>query len=171
MKLVSPSVCFIFMPTYKTSGIDPASLRFITDLQSTVYLALLHQVPSRDSVRAIVGAVNELSQVQFDIPQYDPFSSSPRGVFLQHFEVYLRLLQHIITIDGQPYGQDLLIFPNHLVLSDCRLGSTAAMLGGGGGWEMPFDVASPGDQGHIIQVDDLTENQLLKTPSQPGTNV
>lgn len=33
------------------------------------------------------------------------------------------------------------------------------MLGGGGGWEMPFDVASPRDKGHIVQVDDLTQNQ------------
>ncbi len=171
MKLVSPSVCFIFMPTYNRLEMDPPSSHFISDLQCAIYLALLHQVPPRDSVLAIVGAVDELRQVQFNVSQYDPLSSSPRGVFLQHFEMYLRLLQYIVTVNGQPYRQDLLVFPYHLVLSDCGLGSSAAMLGGGGGWEMPFDVASPRDQGHVVQIDDLSDIQLLNTSGQPKTDL
>lgn len=126
------------------------SSHYVSDLQCAIYLALLHQVPPRDSILAIVGAVNELGQVQFDVPKYYPFSSSPRRVFLQDFEVYFRLLQHVIAINGQAYRQNLLIFPYHLVLSDYRLRSPAAMFGGGRGWEMPFDVASPRDQGYVV---------------------
>jgi len=158
MKFVSPSVCFIFMPTYNRLEMIWPSLHFITDLQGTIYFALLHQVPPRDSILAIVAAIDELRQVQFNVPQYDPFASGPRGVLLQHFEMYLRLLEQVVAINSQPCRQDLLIFPYHLVLSNCRLGGTTAMLGGGGGWKMPLDVASPRDQWHVVQVNDLMEN-------------
>ena len=38
------------------------------------------------------------------------------------------------------------------------------MLGGGGGWKVPFDVACARDQGYIAKIDDLAIDQLVERP-------
>jgi hypothetical protein len=41
------------------------------------------------------------------------------------------------------------------VLADGALGRAAAVLGGGGGGEVPFYEGGAGDEGDVVEVDDL----------------
>ena len=44
---------------------------------------------------------------------------------------------------------------------------TAAMLGGGGRWQMPFYIGCSGDERHVVQIDNLTpivkESSFVRT--------
>ena len=35
------------------------------------------------------------------------------------------------------------------------------MLSGSGGWEVPFDIAGPGDERDIVEIDDLNNRYSL----------
>ena len=35
------------------------------------------------------------------------------------------------------------------------------MLSGNGGWEVPFDIAGPGDERDIVEIDDLNNRYSL----------
>ena len=45
------------------------------------------------------------------------------------------------------------------MISDKHLVRTAAVLGGVGGREVPFDVAGADDQGDVVEVDDLGQRK------------
>lgn len=82
--------------------------------------------------------------------------------------MYLRLLQYAVTVHGQSDLGCLLIIPRHFVFLDDLLLSTPAMLGRVGRRQMPFDIGCTGDQGDVVQVDDLSQRSQ-PLPIRPAT--
>ena len=67
----------------------------------------------------------------------------------------LGLLQHAVAVNGQPDRDCLFVIPRYLMVFNGFFLSTPAMLGRAGGGQMPFDIGGTGDQGDVVQVDNL----------------
>lgn len=67
----------------------------------------------------------------------------------------LGLLQHAVAVNGQPDRDCLFVIPRYLMVLDGFFLSTPAMLCRTGRGQMPFDIGGTGDQGDVVQVDNL----------------
>lgn len=76
-------------------------------------------------------------------------------VLLQNLQVQLGFLEQAVFIGCDAKLDGLFKVPVHLVFFDGYPGRLAAMFGIGGMWQVPFHIARAGDQGHVVQIDDL----------------
>ena len=64
-------------------------------------------------------------------------------------------MQHAIAIHYQPKRQRLLIVPDDFVLTNDYFCSSTAVLGFIGAVDVPFNIGGSGDEGDIVEIDDL----------------
>lgn len=67
-------------------------------------------------------------------------------------------LQVIGLVDGEPDGDRARVVPEYFVFFYGRALGAPAVLGGGGGGEVPFYVAGAVDEGDVIEVDYLARS-------------
>ena len=80
--------------------------------------------------------------------------------------MYFRGLQQSILICRDPQLYYLLVLPCNLVVFDQSSRSLTAMLGRIGIWQMPLDEGTPGNEGDIVEVDNLLEEPCQVTLSK-----
>lgn len=72
-----------------------------SDFQGAVYLAVLHQVAS-DNASFFVGLVDIFRNVEFDPPKKVLVAFQPGSKLLEHFQLELTVLQHLISVYREP---------------------------------------------------------------------
>lgn len=133
-----------------------------TDLEGTIDLAILHEILPRDGpIPLLPRRIHVFSEVQPHVPEHDPFAPSPRRVFLHDFEIDVGLLQHAVAINRQADREDFGVVPGDFVLADDFFRGAAAVFGRCRGGEVPFYVGGAGDEGNVVEVDDLMDRQYL----------
>lgn len=89
------------------------------------------------------------------MPKYNLLSPSTRTIILDNFESDVAFLQQVLLIYGQSYRYDLLIVPASFVLFDWGFFCAPAVLGGGGGGEVPFYEGFTGNEGDVVKINYL----------------
>ena len=90
------------------------------------------------SLRVVeIRGVGVLGEVELDVAEDDP-AFGAFVILLRHFEVDLVFLELLGLVDGQADAEGFDVVPGRFVFTDHCLFGTASMLGGDGGWEMPF---------------------------------
>ena len=74
---------------------------------------------------------------------------------MQHLEVDLAVLKDLVAVNDESHRDVLFIVPADFVVFDDCFFRAASVLGRGGGWEVPFYVGSTGDEGDVVEVNDL----------------
>ena len=97
--------------------------------------------------------------------QHDPLGLCPGRILLEHFELNLALLEHVVLVDRHLDRQHLLVVPDDLVVFDVGFGREATMFARDGRGEMPSYVGLTGDEGDIVEIKDL------KSKLEFGTSV
>lgn len=137
-----------------------------TDFESTVDLAVLHEVSPRDSAIPILPCIDVFGKVEPHVAKYDSFSTGSGRVLLHDLEMNFGFLQQCIAIDRHPYRQQFIVLPRYFMLSDGFFRGSTAVLGRCRGGEMPFDVRRPGHEWNIVKVEDLSSFQQLELRSR-----
>jgi hypothetical protein len=79
-------------------------------------------------------------------------ASRARTVVLHNFEMNVCFLEMVGLIDCESYGDCAGVIPIYFVLFYWGAIGASAVLGGGGGGEMPFHVGCAGDKWYIVEI-------------------
>lgn len=132
-----------------------------TELQGAVDLALLHQVaPSDSGLFALrsrhFALLHIFCQVEFYVPQRDAVASAGASrIFLYDFEFGKALLEHSSLVNGEPDRERYLVVEDDLVVADRAAVGAATVFGRCGVRKVPFDKGCAGDEGDVVEVQDL----------------
>ena len=94
-------------------------------------------------------------QIELQLPKSNALVLAARAIFLLDLEVGEVVLQHAIFAHSEADGDLLLVVVLHAVVFDGTFVSTAAVLSGARGRQMPSDEAAAGDQRHVVEIVDV----------------
>ena len=69
--------------------------------ESTIDLAVLHQIPSDNALAIITGFIDIFSKVDLDISQSHAVTTTSGREFLKYFKRYVAFLEHVVAIYGE----------------------------------------------------------------------
>lgn len=109
------------------------------NLERAVDLALLHEIAARYRICVVVAATTTsagtgrnvfdiLRQVKIKHSERDALAFAATRVFLQDFEMYRSLLQHLIFTDNEADGYDFVVVVQDFMVLDGRLWCPTAVL-------------------------------------------